>query len=87
MKNTEPWTSAAVCVSIGGDAFYPEAGESWKTPIGVCRTCPVRLQCLDYAMREEQGRPVLHRFGVFGGLKPYARKKYEAEWLAGQVAA
>lgn len=84
----ELWVEAATCRSIGTSVFYPEIGETWTEAIKVCQTsCPVRLQCLDYAMRCEIGAAVQQRHGVYGGLKPYARRKLEAEWLAGQGEA
>lgn len=86
----EPWIEYADCRSIGTDAFYPEMGDSWTEAIEVCEACPVRLLCLDYAMRSEIDRPAKHRFGIFGGLKPHQRKKHEPDWLAeqqGEIAA
>lgn len=85
----EPWTEFATCRSIGPTVFYPEEkDDKWAEAISVCQTsCPVRLQCLDYAMRNELGRPVAHRHGVWAGLKPHQRRKYEAEWLASQEVA
>jgi hypothetical protein len=84
----EDWTESATCRSIGYEVFYPTLGETWAEPIRVCKTrCPVRLQCLDYAMRTELGVPAHHRAGVYGGLKPYQRVKYEAEWLASRSEA
>lgn len=81
----EAWTEHATCRTIGSEVFYPEMGESWTEALKVCKTaCPVRLQCLDFAMRTELSRPVLHRFGVYGGLKPFQRSKYEADWLTEQ---
>lgn len=81
----EPWMKAAECTSIGTEVFFPEIGENWNPPKSVCRTvCKVRLQCLDYAMRMEAGVDHKNRFGVYGGLGPLSRKKYEPEWLAEQ---
>jgi hypothetical protein len=54
----------------------------------VCLTqCPVSLQCLDYAMRMEAGASSKTRMGIWGGLTPGKRKKYEREWLAEQETA
>lgn len=79
----EPWVKEAACRSIGTEVFYPETGDSWVEALRVCNTtCSVRLQCLDWAMRNEEGRPVSQRYGVYGGQKPFQRKKYEPEWLA-----
>lgn len=88
MKYYEAWTEFATCRSIGPSVFYPEFGETWAEPIRVCKTrCPVRLLCLDFAMRQEVDKPASHRAGVFGGLKPYERKKYEPAWLAEQTVS
>lgn len=84
----EPWIEAAVCKSIGGEAFFPKPGEDWKAPMNVCLTrCPVRAQCLDYAMRMEIGQDSKTRFGVWAGLSPVKRKKYEKQWLAERESA
>lgn len=81
----EPWIDSASCREVGTDVFYPEPGESWREALAICQfRCPVRLQCLDYAMRCEQGRDHKTRFGVYGGLTPIKRKKHEPEWLANQ---
>lgn len=79
------WVESATCRSIGWSAFYPKKGDGWTEAIKVCMTaCPVRLQCLDYVMSVEVGRPIDRRHGVWAGLKPYQRRKYEPQWLAEQ---
>lgn len=82
----EPWTAAAGCLSIGTEPFFPIPGDDWNTVKSVCLTaCSVRLQCLDYAMRMEEGQDHKTRFGIYGGLGPLGRKRYELEWLADQI--
>lgn len=39
----------------------------------ICTTCPVRGECLEWAMRIEGGAPVGNRGGVFGGLSEKQR--------------
>ena len=81
----EPWIKAAECLSIGVEAFYPGMGDDWLTAKAVClNVCKVRAQCLDYAMRTEAGQDRKSRWGIYGGLSPQARKRYEPEWLAEQ---
>lgn len=87
MNNREPWAAYAVCREIDADTWFPENGEEWKLPVNVCSSCPVRLQCLDYAMRTELGCSEKRRYGILGGLTPAKRIKYEPEWLAEQEAA
>ena len=84
----EPWTEFASCREVGGDSWYPEDREDRQTPKAIClNRCPVRLQCLDYAMRREQGVSESYRWGIFGGLSPAKRAKYEAQWLAEQAVS
>lgn len=51
---------------IVGDTtpYYDEAR-------AVCDACPVRLDCLDYALRAKE------RFGMWGGLTPLERLRIE----------
>lgn len=87
IKNTEPWMQYAVCGSVGTEVFYPEPGEDWMPTATLCRTgCPVKAQCLDYAMRLEQGMERRYRYGIFGGMTPNGREKHESAWLAEQEA-
>jgi WhiB family redox-sensing transcriptional regulator len=82
----EPWVAAAECLSIGTSVFFPSKGEDWNAAKVVCATvCRVRLQCLDYAMRMEMGQDHHFRAGIFGGLGPLARTRYEPQWLAEQI--
>lgn len=82
----EPWIASAQCLSIGHEPFFPETGDDWNPPKSVClNACTVRLQCLDYAMRMELGQDYKTRWGIYGGLSPMARKRYEREWLAEQI--
>ncbi len=55
------------------DAFFLDedssAGTSgeYRQARALCRTCPIRLECLDYAISNDE------RFGVWGGLTPKER--------------
>jgi hypothetical protein len=58
------------------DAFFHDeatssAGPRWNYQIAkaLCAECPIRLQCLDYAMAADE------EHGVWGGLSPNERKK------------
>ena len=68
------WMAQALCAQIDPDLWYPDPGDAHaaQTAAAVCRTCPVRADCLDYAMATEaQGG----RHGVWGGLTPTARDR------------
>lgn len=66
------WMTAATCAQIGGDMWFPEKGVNGTTIAMVkamCAECPVRLQCLEWAIETESWD------GVFGGLSSKQRRK------------
>jgi WhiB family redox-sensing transcriptional regulator len=79
----EPWMEHAVCRECDPEAWFPDKGEDHVSPRRICESsCKVRLQCLDYAMRLEEGLSRKSRVGVFGGLTPEQRAEHEPVWLA-----
>ena len=58
----EKWQDDALCAQIGTEMFFPEKGGSTKTAMSVCDSCPVRRQCLDYALSMENNPQ-----GIWGG--------------------
>lgn len=63
------WEDKALCATVGGDAWYPEKGESTFDAKKICRLCEVRLECLQAALDRDE------RFGVWGGLSERERRK------------
>jgi len=58
------------------DVWFPTADKdtfSIQIAKRICRRCPVRDQCRDYALRHEAG---YQRYGVYGGMSPAERRKY-----------
>lgn len=66
----------AVCGQVDPDLFFPEKGGSVKEPKLLCAVCPVRVQCLDWALAHGI------RHGVWGGLSQQERTR-----LRNQAAA
>ena len=62
------WMLDALCAQTDPDAFFPEKGESARQAKSVCWTCPVRIECRDYAVARNE------RFGVWGGLSEQERR-------------
>jgi WhiB family redox-sensing transcriptional regulator len=63
------WIPQAACRGADQSDFFPsKKGESAKRAKKVCQGCPVRLDCLDYALR--------HRLfdGVWGGCGERERR-------------
>lgn len=67
---TEPWMSQAACAGDENpDDWFPDADDTWavRRAKAVCETCPVRQQCLEYAMRTDRLQ------GIWGGTTGYER--------------
>ncbi len=63
------WQTQALCAQVDPEAFFPEKGGSTREPKRVCRGCPVRVECLEYAL-EHQERP-----GIWGGVTERNRRR------------
>lgn len=70
MTDTEqfPWQDDALCREVDGDLFFPTEGrEHLAEAKRLCAGCPVRTQCLTFALEGNE------RFGVWGGLSTKER--------------
>jgi WhiB family redox-sensing transcriptional regulator len=65
----ESWRQGALCAETDPEAFFPEKGGSTREAKRVCVGCPVRLQCLEYALGNDE------RFGIWGGLSERERRR------------
>ena len=59
----------AVCGQVDPELFFPEKGGSVKEPKEVCAVCPVRVECLAWALANDV------RHGVWGGLSERERTR------------
>ena len=66
------WMADAACAGTDVEAFHPaKGGHPDPKALRLCRSCPVRAACLDYALAyEAAGGP---RAGVYGGTTPAQR--------------
>src|SRR5262245_4737461 len=68
------WRHEAECVRyVGVVDFFPARGESARDAKAVCAVCPVRAECLEYALRWDQ------LCGVWGGLSERERRQLRRE--------
>jgi WhiB family redox-sensing transcriptional regulator len=79
-----PWLAGAACAGSGPSLWFaaedtPEGAEKARLATAVCAACPVRAQCLDYAL--EIGEITE---GIWGGMTPAER---QAEQLRRNEAA
>lgn len=72
--DTLAWHDEAACRHSDPDAFFPELEHPGSLPMvrRICGGCPVRTQCLDYAL----ARPEL--VGIWGGLTTRERHRHRA---------
>lgn len=70
--NDDDWRTQAACRGLDPELFFPPRGNRTATEAkAVCRTCPVRTQCLDFA----NSYPEPERHGVWGGVTERQRRR------------
>lgn len=92
----DSWRDDAACLDMPGDVFFPVRGNSRKDDPtydaqiaeakAICAGCPVRVDCLDWALATGQA------FGIWGGLTPDERRPLQkardgSDWRARHICA
>lgn len=65
------WRDFARCQESDPDLFFPEIGDKAREAVAICAGCPVRNQCLNYAITHNE------RFGIWGGLSRHERQRWK----------
>lgn len=70
MASRPKWMTQARCAENPAlaDLWFSTVPEDMATAKRVCNDCPVKSECLDEALKNEEA------FGVWGGLTPRARR-------------
>lgn len=63
------WMAAGVCAQTDPEIFFPEKGGPVREAKRVCGGCPVKGECLAFALDNGE------RFGVWGGLSERERRR------------
>ena len=63
------WRQRAACRGVDPDVFYPVSDEEAEEAKSICRVCPVREACLEYALANRE------RDGVWGGATERERRR------------
>jgi WhiB family redox-sensing transcriptional regulator len=63
-----PWARRGACASSDPDLFFPAYGRTSIAAKRLCRACPVRSECLEYALEAPE------ESGIWGGLDEAERK-------------
>ena len=66
----QDWRAYALCASTDPELFFAAGALEHKMAKVVCRKCPVRSECLAYAM----DAPIDH--GIWGGMTERERRRY-----------
>ena len=72
------WVDDAACArgDVPYEEFFPQDGRAASTSVKeLCRSCPVRRQCIDHAKRLNLTE------GWFGGIAPKKRRRATTEEL------
>lgn len=64
-----PWVVFSACKDKDPNLFFPEDRKGANEAIAICGTCPVRTECLEYAIETDI------RYGVWGGLTSKERRR------------
>ena len=75
------WREDAACRDADPDLFFPvgatnEALAETRAAMALCLRCPVREQCLEFAMVTNQ------RDGIWGATSEEDRRRLRSAWLA-----
>jgi WhiB family redox-sensing transcriptional regulator len=75
------WRQHAACNGCDVELFFPvgvtgPAIDQIEAAKAVCHTCPVRAECLDFALVTNQ------ECGVWGGASEEERRRLRRSWLA-----
>ena len=63
------WFEDAACQSVDTDVFFPVSEAHASEAKAICAACPVREECLEYALATRPGD------GVWGGLTATERHR------------
>lgn len=68
VSGVEDWRAIAECRDSSPALFFLEKGEVIGDAVGICLACPVRAECLSYALNTSQ------MVGIWGGLSDKQRR-------------
>lgn len=78
-SDTQDWRTRALCTQADPELWFPEPWEDDRAAKLICGWCPVRPECLAWAMNTNEP------YGIAGGLTPDERRR--ARRLAAAVVA
>jgi WhiB family transcriptional regulator, redox-sensing transcriptional regulator len=70
-RSRDSWQSQGLCISADPELFFQQGELAERLPKRICRACPVRSECLEFALTH----PKIAAFGVWGGMSERERRK------------
>lgn len=67
-RHYDDWVTEAACNIDDSDKYFVAKTESTAEPKKICSTCPVRKECLSFALVNNL------KYGVWGGMSYHERK-------------
>jgi WhiB family redox-sensing transcriptional regulator len=67
------WQHEGACLGHDPDIWFPERGQDYQRAKLICHECPVRTECLEWALATEQ------KFGIWGGASERERRAMRAQ--------
>lgn len=74
-----PWAARARCADVDPEVFFPPGDDPATEARRTCRQCPVRDDCLEYALDAGE------QYGIWGGLDPAERRNLRRRQRAGRT--
>lgn len=78
-ERRQTWRKDAACRDEEIGIFFPSFGQSLKKAKEICNACPVREQCLRYALYTDE------EFGVWGGMSPIQRERIAGNYTKEEI--
>lgn len=63
------WRSQALCAQTDPELWFPEKGGTVRDAKLICKMCPVRERCLEFALEQNE------LYGIYGGLTVTERRR------------
>jgi WhiB family redox-sensing transcriptional regulator len=67
------WQEEGLCRQVDPELFYPEKGQSSASAKLICSRCPVKDECLRFALDRDEP------FGIWGGTSEQDRRKMKGK--------
>lgn len=68
IDDNDDWVRGAVCPTVDPEIFHPVQGNQGREAKKICLQCPVRAECLDWALRHRET-------GIWGGFSDTDRER------------